>query len=62
MAGVTIVVGGGLSGLSSAHTLLENGESVILIERNLFMVHIRIVSCSVKTETCVFSSLYLHTS
>ncbi len=32
-----IVVGGGLSGLSAAHTLLEQGEKVCLLERNMFM-------------------------
>jgi succinate dehydrogenase/fumarate reductase flavoprotein subunit len=32
-----IVIGGGLSGLSAAHTLIELGEKVVLLERNLFM-------------------------
>jgi succinate dehydrogenase/fumarate reductase flavoprotein subunit len=33
-----IVVGGGLAGLSAAHTILQAGESVTLLERNMFMV------------------------
>lgn len=37
MSGTTIVVGGGLAGLSAAHTILENGGKVILLERNAFM-------------------------
>lgn len=32
-----IVIGGGLSGLSAAHTLLERGSSVLLLEKNPFM-------------------------
>ncbi|EIW71298.1 fumarate reductase [Tremella mesenterica] len=32
-----IVVGGGLSGLSAAHTVLERGGNVILIDKNSFM-------------------------
>jgi len=32
-----IVVGGGLSGLSAAHTLLERGCSVLLLDKNGFM-------------------------
>lgn len=32
-----IVVGGGLSGLSAAHTILQGGGTVTLIERNAFM-------------------------
>lgn len=32
-----IVVGGGLSGLSAAHTVLEKGGKVTLVERNAFM-------------------------
>lgn len=32
-----IVVGGGLSGLSAAHTVLERGGRVVLIEKNPFM-------------------------
>jgi len=34
---VYIVVGGGLAGLSAAHTLLQAGEKVTLLERNMFM-------------------------
>ena len=33
-----IVVGGGLAGLSAAHTILQAGQPVTLLERNLFMV------------------------
>lgn len=29
-----IVVGGGLSGLSAAHTLYERGASVLLLDKN----------------------------
>lgn len=32
-----IVVGGGLSGLSAAHTVLERGGNVLLLEKNSFM-------------------------
>ncbi|ORY31015.1 FAD binding domain-domain-containing protein [Naematelia encephala] len=32
-----IVVGGGLSGLSAAHTVLERGGNVILLDKNSFM-------------------------
>ena len=32
-----IVVGGGLSGLSAAHTLLQKGHHVILLEKNPFL-------------------------
>ncbi len=31
-----IVVGGGLSGLSSAHTALEHGAKVLLLDKNPF--------------------------
>lgn len=37
MSKQVIVVGGGLSGLSAAHSLLQKGISVCLIERNAFM-------------------------
>jgi len=37
MVNQVIVVGGGLSGLSAAHTVLENGGKVIMVERNAFM-------------------------
>jgi len=33
-----IVVGGGLSGLSAAHTVLEHGIKVCVIERTHFLV------------------------
>jgi len=32
-----IVVGGGLAGLSAAHTVLERGASVIVLEKNAFL-------------------------
>ena len=32
-----IVVGGGLSGLSAAHTLIQNGVQVTLLEKNPFL-------------------------
>lgn len=32
-----IVVGGGLAGLSAAHTVLERGASVIVMEKNGFL-------------------------
>jgi len=32
-----IVIGGGLSGLSAAHTIIQKGGSVVLLERNMFM-------------------------
>lgn len=36
MSTAVIVVGGGLSGLSAAHTVLEHGGRVILLEKNPF--------------------------
>ena len=36
MAPRCIVVGGGLSGLSAAHTIVENGGSVLLLDKNGF--------------------------
>lgn len=32
-----IVVGGGLSGLSAAHTVLERGGKVLVLEKNPFL-------------------------
>jgi succinate dehydrogenase/fumarate reductase flavoprotein subunit len=32
-----IVVGGGLSGLSAAHTVLERGGRVVLMDKNSFL-------------------------
>jgi len=32
-----IVVGGGLAGLSAAHTVLERGASVVVLEKNAFL-------------------------
>ena len=32
-----IVVGGGLAGLSAAHTVLERGGSVLLLDKNAFL-------------------------
>ena len=32
-----IVVGGGLSGLSAAHTLIDGGVRVTLLEKNAFL-------------------------
>eukprot|EP00004_Rigifila_ramosa_P016135 TRINITY_DN37_c0_g1_i2.p1 TRINITY_DN37_c0_g1~~TRINITY_DN37_c0_g1_i2.p1 ORF type:complete len:651 (-),score=171.07 TRINITY_DN37_c0_g1_i2:31-1908(-) len=37
MANQVIVVGGGLAGLSAAHTVLENGGRVVLIDKNAFL-------------------------
>ncbi len=37
MAGKVIVVGGGLSGLSAAHTVLERGGRVLLLDKNSFL-------------------------
>jgi flavin-dependent dehydrogenase len=31
-----IVVGGGLAGLSAAHTIYENGGSVLVLDKNPF--------------------------
>ena len=31
-----VVIGGGLSGLSAAHTAIENGANVVLIDKNPF--------------------------
>ncbi|KAF9993062.1 hypothetical protein BGZ65_011474, partial [Modicella reniformis] len=36
MSNQVIVVGGGLSGLSAAHTILEHGLSVLVIDKNAF--------------------------
>jgi succinate dehydrogenase/fumarate reductase flavoprotein subunit len=32
-----IIVGGGLSGLSAAHTVLERGGNVLLLDKNNFL-------------------------
>jgi succinate dehydrogenase/fumarate reductase flavoprotein subunit len=32
-----IIVGGGLSGLSTAHTVLERGGKVLVLDKNAFM-------------------------
>jgi phytoene dehydrogenase-like protein len=32
-----IVVGGGLAGLSAAHTVLERGGNVLLLDKNPFL-------------------------
>lgn len=37
MPSQVVVVGGGLSGLSAAHTALQNGLSVVLIDKNAFL-------------------------
>ncbi|KAK1921536.1 FAD binding domain-containing protein [Papiliotrema laurentii] len=37
MTAKVIIVGGGLSGLSAAHTVLERGGNVILLDKNSFM-------------------------
>ncbi|RKP26505.1 FAD binding domain-containing protein [Syncephalis pseudoplumigaleata] len=37
MANQIIVVGGGLTGLSAAHTILERGGNVLLLDKNSFM-------------------------
>jgi len=36
MSTKVIVIGGGLSGLSSAHTVLEHGGTVLLLDKNPF--------------------------
>lgn len=36
-SGRVIVIGGGLSGLAAAHTVIQKGGSVTLVERNMFM-------------------------
>ena len=36
MASQIIVVGGGLSGLSAAHTILEHGGNVLVLDKNSF--------------------------
>jgi succinate dehydrogenase/fumarate reductase flavoprotein subunit len=36
MATQVIVVGGGLAGLSAAHTVLENGGNVVLLDKSPF--------------------------
>lgn len=36
MASQIIVVGGGLAGLSAAHTILERGGSVVVMDKNPF--------------------------
>ena len=36
MSTKVIVVGGGLSGLSAAHTVIEHGGNVILLDKNPF--------------------------
>ena len=36
MAAQVIVVGGGLSGLSAAHTLVERGANVLVLDKNPF--------------------------
>jgi succinate dehydrogenase/fumarate reductase flavoprotein subunit len=37
MSTKVIIVGGGLSGLSAAHTVLERGGNVLLLDKNSFM-------------------------
>jgi len=37
MPSTVVVIGGGLSGLSAAHTALDHGHNVVLVERNAFM-------------------------
>jgi succinate dehydrogenase/fumarate reductase flavoprotein subunit len=39
-----IVVGGGLAGLSAAHTILERGGNVLLLDKQGYVVSRRIVS------------------
>ena len=36
MSNTVIIVGGGLSGLSAAHTVLEHGLNVLVIDKNAF--------------------------
>ncbi|CAG8662695.1 2385_t:CDS:1, partial [Scutellospora calospora] len=36
MSSQVIVVGGGLSGLSAAHTVLEHGGNVLVLDKNSF--------------------------
>ena len=37
MSNQIIIVGGGLAGLSAAHTVLEHGGNVLVIEKSSFM-------------------------
>jgi succinate dehydrogenase/fumarate reductase flavoprotein subunit len=37
MASQVIVVGGGLAGLSAAHTVIERGGNVVVLEKNPFL-------------------------
>lgn len=47
-----IVVGGGLSGLSAAHTLYERGASVLLLDKNpLYAAHLASTSV-LSTSSC----------
>ena len=32
-----VIIGGGLAGLSAAHTVLENGGSVVLLDKMKFL-------------------------
>jgi 2-polyprenyl-6-methoxyphenol hydroxylase-like FAD-dependent oxidoreductase len=51
-----IVVGGGLAGLSAAHTLLERGASVLLLDKQGCALTLRSLPLSplaMLTEDCV---------
>lgn len=37
-----IVVGGGLSGLSAAHTIIEQGGNVLLLDKNPFFGYVNL--------------------
>ena len=43
-----IIVGGGLAGLSAAHTVLERGGTVCIIDKNAFLGALQ----------CIYPSLY----
>ena len=50
-----IVIGGGLAGLSAAHTILENGGSVVLLDKSAFLGGNSTKATSGINGTCVNS-------